>query len=77
MSPMGSSAGRSRAHRTGEGARRRYTEREREAVDAPGEALPLPWMTPRGERMMAGASWATLAAIAVLLALVALGVVRG
>ena len=55
---MGDSAGRSKAHRTGEGAQRRYTERERLNVDPPWLVQPPTVSVP-----MRRASWVALGAV--------------
>lgn len=59
MSPLGKSGGRSAGNRLGEGAAHRATPRERDGIDAPGQAPGdtrqsyEPWIwTPRGERLM-------------------------
>lgn len=53
--PMGDSGGRSRQHRTGEGAVRRNTERERTDVD-PAWRIPVPTVSVPMKR----ASWVVL-----------------
>lgn len=70
-SPMGSSAGRSAQNRTGRGARRRATPRERAAIDPPLDQIylldesegPRTYrLTPRGERVVAFANWVMILA---------------
>lgn len=73
---MGDSAGRSAYHRTGDGAVRRATQRERDGIDPP-QLHPLPWLPAPAEKAMAGVAWVALAAILVVLALIAVGVFRG
>lgn len=68
MSPLGKSGGRSAGNRTGEGAVRRATPRERDGIDAPGREAPrrtqedsAPWIwTPRGERFLSFVAFASL-----------------
>lgn len=68
MTPLGASGGRSRANRTGQGARRRATPRERELVDPPWDD---PWVVP--SRSLKALSWLTLALVTLLLVVAAVG----
>lgn len=75
---MGQSGGRSAGHRTGQGAVRRNTHREREYVEPPWEEQPpLPIYTSRGEKLLALAAYCTLVMIFVILALVGFGFIDG
>lgn len=62
---MGKSAGRSSGNRTGEGARRRNTARERDYIDPPADLVyrldetPRYRLTPRGEKVLTLATWLT------------------
>lgn len=50
--PMGDSGGRSAGNRTGEGAKRRNTQRERAGIDPPwDEVTPRYQLTPLGETL--------------------------
>lgn len=50
--PLGESGGRSAGNRTGEGARRRNTPRERAQIDPPwDQKVPRFQLTERGERL--------------------------
>jgi hypothetical protein len=75
---MGRSGGRSAKNRLGEGAARRATPRERDLVDAPGQAPKLDyrpgsetWIwTPRGERFLSVVAFLSLVAFSSLCAII-------
>lgn len=72
---MGRSAGRSAGNRTGDGAKRRNTQRERDYIDPPFEIQPeqpeSPWrLTKRGEEFFAMAALAAWVFLSVLMAVV-------
>lgn len=69
---LGSSAGRSSRNRTGEGASRRATQRERDGVDAPrDEEPPLGWVpSARTQKLGDLLAWTVWAVFCVVFALV-------
>lgn len=71
---LGSSAGRSAKHRTGEGAIRRNTPRERQDIDPPWADDPVHLYSRRTEGVMAAVASVALGAIMALIILMVLGI---
>lgn len=58
---LGDSAGRSAGNRTGEGARRRNTQRERAHIDPPWDDTVVRYqLTERGEKLLTVLSWVAI-----------------
>lgn len=66
---MGDSGGRSRQHRTGQGAKRRNTPRERSLIDPPWDPDPEPTryqLTRRGQRAFSASAYLSILAVVAL-----------